>query len=125
METWDAALVPDSRGRTDRPSEDCPVEVALDAISGRWTTLVLRELMHGPLSFSELRSRLPSLSAKVLSDRLHRLTARELAECARTTGFPTRTEYRLTERGLALRPLLIVLYEVGTELLTPGAPGRP
>ncbi|ONI85994.1 transcriptional regulator [Actinosynnema sp. ALI-1.44] len=121
METWDSALVPDTRGRTDRPSPDCPVEVALDAISGRWTTLVLRELMHGPLSFSELRSRLPSLSAKVLSERLHGLADRGLAERSRTTGFPTHTGYRLTERGLALRPLLIALYDVGSELLTTAA----
>jgi DNA-binding HxlR family transcriptional regulator len=124
-ETWDSSLVPDARGRTYRPSPDCPVEVALDAISGRWTTLVLRELMHGPLSFSELRSRLPSVSAKVLSERLHGLASRGLAQCVRTAGFPPRTTYRLTDRGLALRPLLIALYEVGSELLTPAAPGRP
>ncbi|MCE7005893.1 helix-turn-helix transcriptional regulator [Kibdelosporangium philippinense] len=116
-ETWDASLVPDDRGRTNRPSPGCPVEVALDAISGRWTTLVIRELMHGPLSFSELRSRLPSLSAKVLSDRLHGLTARGLTSCVRATGFPARTTYQLTERGFALRPLLITLYAVGSELL--------
>lgn len=124
-ETWDRALVPDSRGRTDRPSPGCPVEVALDAISGRWTTLVLRELMHGPLSFSELRTRLPALSAKILSERLHGLTGRGLAVCERTAGFPTRTAYRLTERGLALRPLLITLYEVGGDLLTTEVPDRP
>lgn len=101
------------------------MEVALEAISGRWTTLVLRELMRGPLSFSELRTRLPSLSAKVLSDRLHGLTGRGLAVCSRTTGFPSRTEYRLTGRGYALRPLLIALYDTGTALLTTEAPGRP
>ncbi|MFC0110025.1 winged helix-turn-helix transcriptional regulator [Kibdelosporangium aridum] len=123
-ETWDASLVPDARGKTDRPSPDCPVEVALDAISGRWTTLVLRELMHGPLSFSELRSRLPSVSAKVLTERLHGLTSRGLASCARTAAFPARTAYQLTERGLALRPLLITLYEVGSELLTTAAQDR-
>ena len=100
------------------------MEVALAAIAGRWTTLVLRELMQGPLSFSELRSRLPSLSAKVLSDRLRGLTERGMAECARTAGFPTRTEYRLTERGLALRPLLITLYDVGGVLLTTEVPAR-
>nr|WP_225954152.1 helix-turn-helix domain-containing protein [Kibdelosporangium phytohabitans] len=118
-------MVPDTRGRTDQPSPDCPVEVALDAISGRWTTLVVRELMHGPRSFSQLRTRLPSLSAKILSERLHGLTGRGLAERTRTPGFPSHTAYRLTERGLALRPLLIALYDVGSELLTTAAPGRP
>jgi DNA-binding HxlR family transcriptional regulator len=116
-ETWDAELVPDDRGRTQRPSPDCPVEVALAAVAGRWTTLVLRELMHGPRSFSSLRASLPSLSAKVLADRLHTMTGRGLVSCERTTGFPVRTTYRLTQQGLALRPLLIALYETGSTLL--------
>ncbi|MFI2352425.1 hypothetical protein ACH492_36635 [Streptomyces sp. NPDC019443] len=45
---WDGELVPDERGRTRQPEPDCPVEVALAAVAGRWTTLVLRELMHEP-----------------------------------------------------------------------------
>jgi DNA-binding HxlR family transcriptional regulator len=116
-ETWDPELVPDARGRTQRPSPDCPVEVALAAIAGRWTTLVLRELMPGPLSFSELRASLPALSAKVLSERLHAMTGRGLVSRERTTGFPIRTTYRLTQQGQALRPLLISLYETGNTLL--------
>ncbi|MET0237917.1 MAG: helix-turn-helix domain-containing protein [Kibdelosporangium sp.] len=116
-ETWDAGLVPDERGRTRHPSPDCPVEVALAAVAGRWTTLVLRELMHGPQSFSSLRASLPSLSAKVLADRLHTMTGCGLVSCQRTTGFPVRTTYRLTQQGLALRPLLIALYDTGSALL--------
>lgn len=123
METWDTELVPDERGRTSRPEADCPVEVALAAISGRWTTLVLRELMHGPRSFSELRASLPTLSAKILTERLTGLTDRDLAVRERTTGFPSRTQYRLTGRGLALRPLLVTLYEVGAAI-TAAAPSR-
>ncbi|WP_371624658.1 winged helix-turn-helix transcriptional regulator [Streptomyces sp. NBC_01116] len=44
-----------------------------------------RELMGGPLGFSELRERLPELSAKVLSQRLRELRARGLlsVECLR------------------------------------------
>ncbi|MEV4319388.1 helix-turn-helix domain-containing protein [Actinocrispum sp. NPDC049592] len=115
-ETWDAQLVPTDRGRVRQPTPDCPVEVALSAISGRWTTLVLRELMHGPCSFSELRDLLPALSAKVLADRLHGLVERGLVVCERTAGFPVRTRYQLTARGQALRPLLKTLYEVGSAL---------
>jgi DNA-binding HxlR family transcriptional regulator len=115
-ETWDPELVPDVRGRTHRPTPDCPVEVALAAIAGRWTTLVLRELMHGPRSFSELRASLPTLSAKVLTERLHALAERELVVRDRAPGFPTRTAYRLTAKGRALRPLLVSLYEVGSVL---------
>jgi DNA-binding HxlR family transcriptional regulator len=117
METWDPELVPDSRGRIREPDADCPVEAALAAISGRWTTLVIRELMQGPRSFSDLRACLPTLSAKVLTDRLRGLAERGLVVRCRTAGFPARTTYRLTDRGLRLRPLLMTLYEVGSDLL--------
>jgi len=65
---WDEELVPTPTGRTQAPSPDCPVEVALAAIAGRWTTLVLRNLMSGDAySYTELAATLPSLSDKVLS----------------------------------------------------------
>ncbi|MGW5924138.1 winged helix-turn-helix transcriptional regulator [Nocardia fluminea] len=113
---WDDELVPDDRGRTSAPEPDCPVEVTLTAISGRWTTLVLRELMGGPLSFGELRDRLPSLSAKVLTDRLRDLEARGLIARRTHPGFPVRTSYALTDLGRVLRPLLIELYRTGNTL---------
>ncbi|WP_233441833.1 winged helix-turn-helix transcriptional regulator [Lentzea atacamensis] len=101
----------------DRPTADCPVEVALAAISGRWATLVLRDLMRGPRSFSQLRAGQPSLSAKVLTERLESLVAQGLVSCSRSPGFPVRTSYSLTSKGLLLRPLLEQLYRTGEALL--------
>ena len=101
----------------DRPTADCPVEVALSAISGRWATLVLRDLMHGPRSFSSLRAGLPTLSAKVLTERLDSLVAQGLVSCSRSPGFPVRTSYALTPAGVLLRPLLVELYRTGEALL--------
>ncbi|TYC68151.1 transcriptional regulator [Streptomyces sp. CB01881] len=118
--SWDTELVPGLQGRTARPEATCPVEVALAAVSGRWTTLLLRELMHGPLSFGELRERLPEISPKVLAERLRTLEERGLAGCERLRGFPVRTSYRLTATGRALRPLLVELYRTGTAIGTPG-----
>lgn len=118
--TWDDDLVPSEQGRTTRPDPDCPVEVALAAISGRWATLVLRDLMHGPRSFSELRAGLPRLSAKVLTERLDGLVAQGLVRRDRSPGFPARTLYAVTGRGLLMRPLLVQLYRTGEALL-----GRP
>ncbi|MDQ0985572.1 helix-turn-helix domain-containing protein [Streptomyces sp. V2I9] len=117
-------MTPTARGRTVRPEPDCPVEVALAAVSGRWTTLVLRELMGGPLGFSELRQRLPELSAKVLSQRLSQLGDRGLVSVERRRGFPVRTSYTLTGAGRALRPLLIELYATGEALLATVGRGR-
>ncbi|WP_045704870.1 winged helix-turn-helix transcriptional regulator [Streptomyces rubellomurinus] len=113
---WDEELVPDGHGRTARPEPDCPVEVALAAIAGRWTTLVLRELMHGPASYGQLRERLARISPKVLAERLRALEERELVVRERLVGFPVRTSYRLTPTGEALRPLLLELYRTGSAL---------
>jgi len=113
---WDRNLVPDHQGQTQRPDPGCPVEVALAAITGRWTTLVLRDLMHGPRSFGQLREGLPSLSDKVLADRLKHLVARELVDRQVRRGFPTRSVYSLTAAGAQLRPLLIELYRTGQRL---------
>lgn len=113
---WDRELVPDHHGETHRPEPDCPVEVALAAISGRWTTLLLRDLLHGPRSFGQLRAGLPSLSDKVLADRLAQLQERGLVNRQEHRGFPTRSTYSLTGAGQQLRPLLIELYRTGQQL---------
>ena len=113
---WDEELVPDAAGRTARPEASCPVEVALAAVSGRWTTLLLRDLLHGPRSYGAIRAALPTLSDKVLVDRLRELQDRGLVRRSRHRGFPARTTYDLTPAGLALRPLLVQLYETGRAL---------
>ncbi|MEO3766909.1 helix-turn-helix domain-containing protein [Streptomyces sp. B8F3] len=115
-ETWDEELMPTAAGRTRRPEPDCPVERALAAVAGRWTTLVLRELMCGPHSFGALRAGLPEISPKVLTERLSALRDRGLVVQERLPGFPVRTRYTLTPAGKALRPLLVELYRTGAEL---------
>lgn len=123
---WDGELVLDERGRTRRPEDTCPVEVALAAVAGRWTTLVLRELMHRPHSFGDLRERLPEISPKVLTERLRVLEQRGLVERERLRGFPVRTRYHLTTAGYALRPLLVELYRTGAAVeAATRAAGRP
>jgi DNA-binding HxlR family transcriptional regulator len=108
--------VPSAVGEAALPSAECPVEVALTAVSGRWTTLVLRDLMHGPRSYSELRAGLPALSDKVLAERLAGLRQRGLVSRQERRGFPTRTTYALTPAGDHLRPLLVELYRTGEQL---------
>jgi len=117
--------VPDDAGRTARPEPDCPVEIALDAVTGRWTTLLLRDLMHGPRSFGDLRAGLPAISDKVLAERLAGLRARGLVERREQRGFPTRGSYRLTPAGESLRPLLVELYRAGERLRAHRDPGEP
>ncbi|UQS26209.1 MULTISPECIES: winged helix-turn-helix transcriptional regulator [Amycolatopsis] len=102
------------------PTPSCPVEMTLDVLRGRWTTLVIRELLRGELGFSELRERLPALSDKVLSERLAHLTSSGVVERHRERGRPPRTRYRLSPDGERLGPVLQALWDWGVDRATPG-----
>lgn len=68
--------MPRLNGHSDEPSFDCPVEVTLEAVRGRWVTLVLQDLMHGDKSYGALAQGLPKLSNKALTDVLAQLRER-------------------------------------------------
>ena len=53
----------------------CPVAHALDLVGERWALLLVRELQHGPLRYSDLHERLPRCSTNVLATRLRELEA--------------------------------------------------
>ncbi|WP_244375941.1 winged helix-turn-helix transcriptional regulator [Streptomyces ficellus] len=93
----------------------CPVDITLAALGGRWTPLVVREfLRRGEATYSELSAALPSLSDKVLSDRLAHLTRAGVVERHRTPGWPPRVRYVLTVQGRALEPVVRSMWEWGT-----------
>ncbi|MFV8749545.1 winged helix-turn-helix transcriptional regulator [Nannocystaceae bacterium ST9] len=95
-----------------RPTYPCPVELALDVLGGKWTTVLLAWLKQGPLRYGELRRLVPSLSDKMLTQRLAELERLGLIE--RGDDEPAR--YRLTARGDSLRPVLQALYDAGERL---------
>ncbi|MEU2131330.1 helix-turn-helix domain-containing protein [Streptomyces sp. NPDC018352] len=97
------------------PNPACPVEITLAALHGRWTTLVVREPLRGDRSYSELRAALPTLSDKVLSDRLAQLGEAGVVERDRHPGWPPRVRYALTPRGHRLGPVLQALWDWGAE----------
>jgi DNA-binding HxlR family transcriptional regulator len=97
-----------------KPSPSCPVEVALSVLRGRWTVLVIRELLRGDRSFTELTHALPTLSDKVLADRLAQLTEAGVLKRHRIQGWPPRVQYALTQRGRDLVPALQALWEWGS-----------
>jgi DNA-binding HxlR family transcriptional regulator len=108
-------LPDDPRADAAEPTPSCPVEITLDALRGRWTTLVIRELLRGDRSYSELRRSLPALSDKVLADRLAHLAQAGVLVRERTAGWPPRTHYALTPQGRRLGPVLQALWDWGAE----------
>ena len=102
------------QGPVREPVPSCPVEITLAVLRGRWTPLLIRELLRGDRSFSELAQALPTLSDKTLSERLAQLTDAGVLHRRRTAGWPPRVRYALTERGYALVPVLRALWTWGS-----------
>lgn len=91
----------------------CTVERTVNVIGGKWTTLVVRELLGGTKRFGEIRASLTGVSPKTLTDRLRELEAHGIVEREVYAEVPPRVEYSLTERGRALRPIFDAMNEWG------------
>ena len=84
----------------------CPVAMASELLCTRWTIVLLRELLCGESRFNDLRRGLPRISPALLSQRLKELEEVGIVERAPIEGEPGAHEYRLTEAGRELRPLI-------------------
>jgi DNA-binding HxlR family transcriptional regulator len=95
--------------------ENCTIQRALSVLGDRWTFVVLREVFNGIRRFDDMRVR-TSIPRQVLSGRLARLVAEDLLrrEPYREPNQRQRSEYRLTQKGLDLYPILVALNEWGT-----------
>ena len=97
--------------RRRRGAYDCPVEFALDVLSGKWKAVILARLKEEPLAYGQLRKLVPNLSDKVLTERLKDLEGDGLIERKRAAD--GRFRYSVTRRAAGLRPMLQALYEWG------------
>ena len=88
----------------------CPVAMAAEILSKRWTLLVLRELIAGSTRFNELRRGVPRMSPTLLSARLKELEASGILRILLDSAGPGQNEYSLTESG---RDLAAVIESVG------------
>jgi DNA-binding HxlR family transcriptional regulator len=86
----------------------CPVAMAAEVVCTRWTALILRELLCGTTRFNDLRRGVPLMSPTLLSKRL-----KELEEVGVIVAVPTGqsgvVEYKMTEAGEDLRPVVMSL----------------
>jgi DNA-binding HxlR family transcriptional regulator len=86
--------------------QSCPrYEHAVQLLGKRWTGLILDALMNGPRRFCEMTAAVEGLSDRVLSDRLRELETEGVVERIVFPQIPVRVEYRLTAKGLALKPV--------------------
>jgi DNA-binding HxlR family transcriptional regulator len=86
--------------------ESCPVCRTADIVCGKWTLLLVRELSEGCSRFCELERSLVGISPRTLSLRLRALEEEGIVERATFPAVPPRVEYVLTDKGMALIPII-------------------
>jgi DNA-binding HxlR family transcriptional regulator len=88
----------------------CPVSVSLETFGDRWSLLIIRDLMvRGYRTFKEFREAGEGIATNILTDRLRKLEEAGIirAEMEKTDG--RKVNYRLTEKGIGLAPVLLEL----------------
>jgi len=98
-------------------NDECPVKKTADVIGGKWTTLVIRELLPGKKRYSEIQRALEGISPKILTSRLRLLEERKLVTRTVYATVPPTTEYELTSIGGKLKIVLNAMAEFGQELI--------
>jgi DNA-binding HxlR family transcriptional regulator len=97
----------------------CPIAHALDLLGERWTLLVVRDLLLGPLRYGDLLAGLPGLSTDLLADRLHTLEAAGVIRRRRLPAPAGSAVYELTAVGEELWHILSPLARWGGRLMGP------
>lgn len=95
----------------------CATARALDLIGGRWTLLLVRELLTGPKRYKDLLEALPGMGTNLLADRLRELAEAGVLQRATLPPPAGSAVYELTPRGRALEPVIMAIARWGIGLL--------
>ncbi len=104
------------KSKVSPPALVCPLSDCMALLGGAWTPNVIWYLAEGPRRFSELRSDIPPISAKMLSARLRELQRRKVVERKVVPSRPPSVEYSLSELGRELLPAIRAIVHVGERL---------
>ena len=106
--------------RTSFADMPCPIARALNVVGEWWTLLILREAFLGARRFDDFQARL-GIARKILAARLKALVAQGVLERRPLPDEGVRRlEYRLTDKGLALHPILMALADWGNRFSEDG-----
>ena len=91
----------------------CPVACTLDILGDKWTLLVVRDLMLGRSRFKDFASSPEQIPTNLLAERLERLVNHGIAEKIPAADGTKRQAYQLTDKGKALKPVLLSMTKWG------------
>ena len=100
---------------------NCSIARTVEVVGEWWSLMIIRDIFMGLRRFDDIRADL-GISRNVLSDRLTTLVAHGVLEKVRYSEHPERFEYRLTEKGIDLQPVLVSLMRWGDRWESPDGP---
>jgi DNA-binding HxlR family transcriptional regulator len=109
--------------RTSFKKMNCSIARTLEVVGEWWSLLVLRDVLNGVRRFDELQESL-GVARNILASRLAKLVAEGVLERVRYQERPPRFEYRPSEKGRDLQPVLLALLRWGDKWAS-GAKGPP
>jgi DNA-binding HxlR family transcriptional regulator len=100
---------------------DCSVAQCLEVIGEWWSMLIIRDTFMGVTRFEEFQRRL-GISRNILRDRLASLVETGVLVRVPYSEHPPRDDYRLTEKGRDLWPVLTAMRQWGDQYAAPDGP---
>jgi DNA-binding HxlR family transcriptional regulator len=101
----------------------CPVSVSLEILGDRWSLLIIRDLMiRGFRTFREFQQSGEGIATNILADRLRKLETSGIISSEQGEDDRRKVNYRLTEKGIDLGPVLLELLIWGARHEETGAP---
>ncbi|AQR61039.1 transcriptional regulator [Brevundimonas sp. LM2] len=88
---------------------DCPARALLSLLADKWSLLLIHALSEGPARTGALRRRVGGISEKMLVQTLRRLETAQIVSRHAFNEVPPRVEYRLTEHGWSISPVVTAL----------------
>src|SRR5262245_48238854 len=98
-----------------RKGLQCPAEMTLNIIGGRWKVLILWQLFQRECRFSELFRALDGITQKMLTQQLRELEKDGIVHRQVYPQVPPKVEYSLTPLGQSLRPVVDAMCEWGLQ----------
>ncbi|WP_033074270.1 winged helix-turn-helix transcriptional regulator [Sphingopyxis sp. MWB1] len=107
----------------DLDGEQCALPLALEAMGERWSFMILRAAFNGVHHFEEFQQEL-NIARNILSNRLSKLVEHGIMAREVMVEDRRKVQYQLTEKGIALLPVMIALRQWG-EKWGAGVPSTP
>ncbi|MGB6821713.1 MAG: helix-turn-helix domain-containing protein [Candidatus Acidiferrales bacterium] len=101
----------------------CPVSISLEALGDRWSLLIIRDMMVRAFhTFKQFQESDEKIATNILADRLQKLMAAGIITAEPEKSDGRKVNYRLTEKGIDLAPVVLDLLIWGTRHEETGAP---